>query len=188
MTGSSKSKGRHSVSQAIPSLPGAHQSVRTEALCRELPIDCVLAAAASYNQNFHRISVKRPGTNGAVRRSTIDSISQVPVVAMLGLLGAFKDDFIGKNALGLRPHLAVLGTAVPWLGRRRVRQLMQMPETTKQDRLLLYASTIAFQWLAAGVILWRAGARGIALRLLGLQIPNVGVVALVSASLAALVS
>lgn len=83
--------------------------------------------------------------------------------------------------------LLFLGTAVPWLGRRRVRQLMQMPQTTKQDRLLLYASTIAFQWLAAGVILWRTGAHGISLSSLGFQIPNVGMVALVSALLAALI-
>lgn len=83
--------------------------------------------------------------------------------------------------------LLSLGTAVPWLGRRRVRQLMQMPQTTKQDRLLLYASTIAFQWLAAGVILWRTSAHGISLASLGFQIPDAGTVALVSVLLAALV-
>ncbi len=83
--------------------------------------------------------------------------------------------------------LLFLGTAVPWLGRRRVRQLMQMPQTTKQDRLLLYASTIAFQWLAAGVILWRTGAHGISLASLGFEIANAGTVALASALLAALV-
>jgi membrane protease YdiL (CAAX protease family) len=83
--------------------------------------------------------------------------------------------------------LLFLGTAVPWLGRHRVRQLMQMPQTTKQDRLLLYASTMAFQWLAAGVILWRTGARGISLASLGFQIPNAAFVAFVSVLLAALV-
>ncbi|HEV3483391.1 MAG TPA: CPBP family intramembrane glutamic endopeptidase [Candidatus Acidoferrales bacterium] len=83
--------------------------------------------------------------------------------------------------------LLFLGTAVPWLGRRRVRQLMQMPQTTKQDRLRLYASTIAFQCIAAGVILWRTGARRISLASLGFQIPNLGVVALVSVLLAALI-
>ncbi len=83
--------------------------------------------------------------------------------------------------------LLFLGTAVPWLGRRRLRQLMRMPQTTKQDRLLLYASTIAFQWLAAGVVLWRTGAHGISPASLGFQTPNVGLVALVSALLAALV-
>ena len=83
--------------------------------------------------------------------------------------------------------LLFLGTAVPWLGRRRVHQLMQMPQTTKQDRLRLYASTIAFQCIAAGVILWRTGARRISLASLGFQIPNRGVVALVSVLLAALI-
>jgi CAAX protease family protein len=83
--------------------------------------------------------------------------------------------------------LLFLGTVVPWLGRRRIRQLMQMPQTTKQDRLLLYASTVAFQWVAAGVILWRTGERGISIASLGFQIPNRGIVALVSILLAALV-
>lgn len=83
--------------------------------------------------------------------------------------------------------LLFLGTAVPWLGRRRVRQLMQMPQTTKQDRLLLYASTIAFQWIATAIILWRTGARRISLASLGFQIPNLGMVALVSVLLATLV-
>ena len=83
--------------------------------------------------------------------------------------------------------LLFLGTVVPWLGRRRIRQLMQMPKTTKQDRLLLYASTIAFQWVAAGVILWRTSARRISIASLGFQIPNRGIVALVSVLSAALV-
>jgi membrane protease YdiL (CAAX protease family) len=83
--------------------------------------------------------------------------------------------------------LAVLGVAVPWLGRRRVRQLMQMPETTKMDRLTLYASTAAFQWLAAGVILWRASAHGIHARQLGVAIPNPPLVTAVAILLAALV-
>ena len=68
--------------------------------------------------------------------------------------------------------LIFLALAVPWLGRRRVRQLFAMPQTTKMDRLSLYASTIAFQWLAAGVILWRTSARGIRVAQLGLAIPN----------------
>jgi len=40
------------------------------------------------------------------------------------------------------------------------------------DRLSLYASTIAFQWLAAGVILWRTSAHGIRAAQLGLAIPS----------------
>jgi uncharacterized protein len=63
-----------------------------------------------------------------------------------------------------------LGVAVPLLGRRRVRQLMQMPATTKQDRLSLYASTMASQWIASGIILWRTAAHGIGMSQLGLGI------------------
>lgn len=68
--------------------------------------------------------------------------------------------------------LAVLGIAVPWLGARRIRQLLAAPLTTKADRLRLYASTVASQWVAAGVVLWRTGAHGIRAADLGLSIPN----------------
>jgi uncharacterized protein len=68
--------------------------------------------------------------------------------------------------------LIFLGAAVPLLGRRRILQLMQLPSTTKADRLTLYASTIAFQWIASGIILWRATARGIPATRLALAIPR----------------
>jgi membrane protease YdiL (CAAX protease family) len=83
--------------------------------------------------------------------------------------------------------LIFLGAAVPLLGRRRIRQLMEAPQTTKMDRLTLYASTVAFQWLAAGVILWRTAAHGIHASQLGLLIPNPALTAAVSIVLAALV-
>ncbi len=83
--------------------------------------------------------------------------------------------------------LIFLGVAVPWLGRRRIRQLMAVPQTTKMDRLTLYASTVAFQWCAAGVILWRVNAHGIKVTQLGVAIPNVALVAGVSIGLGALV-
>jgi uncharacterized protein len=83
--------------------------------------------------------------------------------------------------------LLFLAAAVPLLGRRRVRQLMQMPETTKLDRLRLYASTIAFQWIAAALILLRTGAHGIPAVRLGLAIPNPVLTAIVTLGLAALV-
>ena len=66
--------------------------------------------------------------------------------------------------------LIFLGLAVPLLGRRRVRQLMQLPSTTREDRLTLYASTIAFQWIASGIIFWRAAAHAIPISQLGLGI------------------
>jgi membrane protease YdiL (CAAX protease family) len=68
--------------------------------------------------------------------------------------------------------LLFLGVAVPTLGRRRVRQLLETPETTKIERLSLYASTIAFQWVAAGIVLWRTHAYGIHPARLGLAIPD----------------
>jgi uncharacterized protein len=83
--------------------------------------------------------------------------------------------------------LLFLGLAVPLLGRRRVRQLMQMPSTTKMDRLSLYASTLAFQWIAAGVILWRSSAHEIRAGQIGLAIPNPALVVTVSVVLSALI-
>jgi membrane protease YdiL (CAAX protease family) len=83
--------------------------------------------------------------------------------------------------------LLFLGIAVPVLGRRRVRQLMQMPSTTKMDRISLYASTLAFQWTAAGVILWRANAHGIRANQLGLEIPNTALAVSATVVLAALI-
>jgi uncharacterized protein len=68
--------------------------------------------------------------------------------------------------------LLALGIAVPLLGRRRVGQLMRTPSTTKMDRLSLYATTLAFQWIAAGVILWRAAAHQMRAAQLGLAIGN----------------
>jgi membrane protease YdiL (CAAX protease family) len=63
-----------------------------------------------------------------------------------------------------------LATAVPWMGRRRMRQLMLIPEMGKAERLTLYASTTAFQWLIAAVIFWRTTADGIPPWRLGLQV------------------
>jgi uncharacterized protein len=81
--------------------------------------------------------------------------------------------------------LIFLGTAVPWLGRRRIRHLMQASETTKMDRLALYASTIAFQWLAAGVILWRTAVHHILPAQLGVALPNAALIVTISLLLSA---
>lgn len=83
--------------------------------------------------------------------------------------------------------LLFLGIAVPLLGRRRVRQLMEIPSTTKMDRLSLYASTLAFQWIAAGVILWRTGAHEIRASQLGLEMTNPALTVTVSIVLSALI-
>ena len=83
--------------------------------------------------------------------------------------------------------LIVLGIAVPLLGWRRIRQLMQAPKTTKSVRLKLYASTTASQWIAASVIFWRARAHGIQAAQLGIEIPNPVLVLSVSITLTALI-
>jgi membrane protease YdiL (CAAX protease family) len=83
--------------------------------------------------------------------------------------------------------LLFFAIAVPLLGRRRIRQLLAAPETTKRDRLRLYASTIAFQWIAVAIILWRARAHGISFADLGLAIRNPGLTSVVAISLTALV-
>jgi uncharacterized protein len=83
--------------------------------------------------------------------------------------------------------LLFFGIAVPLLGRRRVQHLLAAPETTKSDRLKLYASTITFQWIAVAVILWRADVHGISTTELGLAVPNIALTAIVSFFLTSLV-
>jgi membrane protease YdiL (CAAX protease family) len=64
--------------------------------------------------------------------------------------------------------LLVLGIVVPWRGMVRVRGLLAVPALSSAERISLYASTIAFQWLAASVTAWRAVARGLDAATLGL--------------------
>jgi uncharacterized protein len=79
--------------------------------------------------------------------------------------------------------LLFFATVVPWLGRRRVRQLLQAPLTTRAQRLALYASTFVFQCIAVGIILWRTQVHHIGRSQLGMGIPSFGLVVLVSAAL-----
>jgi uncharacterized protein len=64
----------------------------------------------------------------------------------------------------------VLGVFLPLRGRRRLQKLMALPEIAARQRLSLYASTIAFQWLVAAVVAWRSRARGLSLDELGLVV------------------
>jgi membrane protease YdiL (CAAX protease family) len=52
----------------------------------------------------------------------------------------------------------VFGVILPWRGRVRMKKLLAMPKVSTMERLVLYASTIAFQWLAAALVAWRAWA------------------------------
>lgn len=83
--------------------------------------------------------------------------------------------------------LLFFATAVPILGRRRIRQLMKTEKTTKGDRLSLYASTAIFQWLSAALIFWRATARGLAPSALAITIPKPPLTLMASILLALLI-
>src|SRR5712692_5597213 len=62
----------------------------------------------------------------------------------------------------------VLAVILPWRGRARMKKLLAMPHVSSIERLVLYASTIAFQWLAVGAVAWRAWAHGFTAQQLGL--------------------
>jgi membrane protease YdiL (CAAX protease family) len=62
----------------------------------------------------------------------------------------------------------VLGVVVPWRGRARLRQLLAKPHVGAGERVALYASTIAFQWITTGIVGWRAWARGFTAAQLGI--------------------
>jgi membrane protease YdiL (CAAX protease family) len=83
--------------------------------------------------------------------------------------------------------LIFLATAVPLLGRRRVRHLMSLAETTQRDRLALYASTVAFQWFAVAIILWRLSSHQIRWAQIGWAVPRPALTALATLLLSAVV-
>lgn len=64
----------------------------------------------------------------------------------------------------------VLGVLLPWRGHLRLKKMLSIPQMGTKERLALYFSTIAFQWLAVAFVAWRAWARGLTLEALGLVI------------------
>jgi membrane protease YdiL (CAAX protease family) len=66
----------------------------------------------------------------------------------------------------------VLGVVVPWRGRKKLQHLLAKPRVEPSERLSLYLSTIAFQWIAAAIAAWRAWAHGYTATQLGLAIPG----------------
>jgi len=62
----------------------------------------------------------------------------------------------------------VLGVILPWRGRVRLRKLLAIPHVSRRERLSLYASTIAFQWIMVGMVAWRAWVHGYTATELGL--------------------
>ena len=65
-----------------------------------------------------------------------------------------------------------LGVLLPWRGRTRMKKLLAMPHVSSMERLVLYASTIAFQWLAVAIVGWRVWAHSYTVQQLGLIFPN----------------
>jgi membrane protease YdiL (CAAX protease family) len=70
-----------------------------------------------------------------------------------------------------------LAIIVPWRGMVRVRMLLARPQLSAGERISLYGSTIAFQWLATAIVVWRSVARGLGPAALGLlpQRPALGI-------------
>jgi membrane protease YdiL (CAAX protease family) len=66
----------------------------------------------------------------------------------------------------------VLAVIIPWRGRLRLKKLIAMQHVSSVERIALYASTIAFQWLAVAVVTWRAWAHGYGAAELGLIANN----------------
>jgi len=63
---------------------------------------------------------------------------------------------------------STLGVLIPWRGRVRMKKLLAMPYVSVMERLVLYASTIAFQWLLAALVGWRVWAHNYTAKQLGL--------------------
>jgi membrane protease YdiL (CAAX protease family) len=70
-----------------------------------------------------------------------------------------------------------LSVVIPWRGYLRLKKLLALPGVESKDKLALYAVTIAFQWVLAGVVAWRAIIRGLTPQDMGLgHQPWLGVV------------
>lgn len=63
----------------------------------------------------------------------------------------------------------LLGFVIPWRGYARMRHLMALPEVTGRERIKMYLATIFFQWALTILVAWRAFARGMSPRELGLS-------------------
>lgn len=65
----------------------------------------------------------------------------------------------------------ILSVVIPWRGRLRLRELLARPAGGTKEKLVLYGSTIAFQWVLTGMVAWRAFARELSLTELGMARP-----------------
>lgn len=65
----------------------------------------------------------------------------------------------------------LLTVVIPWRGRVRLRRLLAQPVVDTKEKLVLYGSTIGFQWLLMGLVAWRAFVRGLSAEHLGIARP-----------------
>jgi membrane protease YdiL (CAAX protease family) len=72
---------------------------------------------------------------------------------------------------------------VPWRGSVRVRELLRQPALSTTDRIAVYASTIAFQWMAVALVVWRVTVHGAGIAQLGVVLPHPARAVLVSVAL-----
>jgi membrane protease YdiL (CAAX protease family) len=63
----------------------------------------------------------------------------------------------------------LLAVVVPWRGWARMQRLVALPSVASRDRIQLYLTSIATQWVITIVVAWRALARGLAFAELGLK-------------------
>ncbi|HEY4739581.1 MAG TPA: type II CAAX endopeptidase family protein [Candidatus Acidoferrales bacterium] len=84
--------------------------------------------------------------------------------------------------------LLVLAVVVPWRGYVRVKQLLRSQIVATPERLILYASTISFQWIFTVFVLWRSRIHGYHPADLGITLGRPGFVLTAAAVLTALIT
>jgi membrane protease YdiL (CAAX protease family) len=73
-----------------------------------------------------------------------------------------------------------LGVVIPWRGHARLQKLLAKPHVSTMEKLALYGSTIAFQWVIVAVVAWRAIVRGMTPEQLGLVSHDVNKIVIVA--------
>lgn len=68
--------------------------------------------------------------------------------------------------------LTLLAVIVPWRSNARVRLLLQAESLESRERIALYSSTIAFQWIISLLIMWRCSVHRLSLADLGVALPQ----------------
>ena len=171
---------------AMPPFPGAHQIFSTARAVHELPHKSVLAAAAADHQNLHVSFEENQERYGVPSNSVnLDSPVSHRTLALPARVKVLSSHFVHSEfalillVLARYAHCSAGGVVL--------RRLMEASSTTKADRLVLYASTIAFQWIAVALILWRTHAHNLLPASLGLAIPKPGLALITGILLSALI-